>query len=285
MFVVFDAGGTKTRITVSEGGRVFVEPVVFSTEQDFSLQLKEMRRVIEKLTNKAPISAIAGGVAGPFNESRNRLIKSPNLPDWVGINLKEELENEFDTKVFLENDTAMVGLGEATAGAGCGYSIVVYITVSTGVGGVRIIRGKIDEKKIGFEPGHQIINFDGINCTTCDGQGHLESYISGGALERLYGIKPYEIHDKKIWEEEARLLAVGLNNVSVFWSPDVIVLGGSMIVGDPGIEVSHVERHLKKILTIFPNPPILKKATLGDFGGLFGSLHYIQQKGSDTFYF
>lgn len=277
MFVIFDAGGTKTRLTVSKDGRTFAEPVVFHTEKDFNEQLAKMKRIVEKLSYGERVQALAGGVAGPFNKGKSRLLNSPNLPHWVGVNLKEELEHEFDTHVFLENDTVMVGLGEALAGAGCGYDIVAYITVSTGVGGARIVLGKVDEKSLGFEPGHQIIDFNGKTCSTCDGKGHLEEYISGRALEARHGVKPYEIYDKKIWEEEARLLATGLNNVTVFWSPDCIVLGGSMIVGSPGIETSQVEKYLKEILTIFPKPPVVKKASLGDFGGLHGSLAYIQQ--------
>ena len=60
----------------------------------------------------------------------------------------------------IANDTAVVGLGEAHRGAGIGYNIVTYITVSTGVGGTRIVDGRIDRRIYGFEPGHQTIDID-----------------------------------------------------------------------------------------------------------------------------
>ena len=65
------------------------------------------------------------------------------------------------TDGYLANDSDLDGLGEATVGAGKGFNIVAYITVSTGIGGVRIVGGKIDVSTYGFEPGHQIIDADG----------------------------------------------------------------------------------------------------------------------------
>jgi len=75
--------------------------------------------------------------------------------------------------VFIENDASIVGLGEAVSGAGMGEEIVVYITVSTGVGGTRIVSGEIDEHAYGFEPGHELINM----------QDSLEDLVSGTAVE------------------------------------------------------------------------------------------------------
>ncbi|MFV1917705.1 MAG: ROK family protein, partial [Patescibacteria group bacterium] len=106
--------------------------------------------------------------------------------------------------------------------------------------------------------------------------GHLEAHISGAAVEKRYGKKPYEITDDKFWDELARLLAFGLNNTIVHWSPDVVVLGGSMMK-KIGIPIDRVKFHLKKILKIFPELPEIKKAELGDLGGLHGALYYLKQ--------
>tara|TARA_Y100000310_G_scaffold191145_1_gene191148 strand:+ start:3981 stop:4823 length:843 start_codon:yes stop_codon:yes gene_type:complete len=278
MQVVFDIGGTKTRIVVSEDGFSFKKPIVFRTEQDFANQKKKLKEATASLIQDRRINSVAGGIAGPLNKGKNKLINSPHIPGYVGIDLVDELEDVFDAPVYLENDSAIVGLGEATAGAGRGYNIVAYITVSTGVGGARIVDGKIDNKTIGFEPGHQIINFDGPKCLSCDGTGHLEYYISGNSLERKFNKKPYDIHDASVWEREARILAIGLHNIIVLWSPDCIVLGGSMIVGNPGIDVAHVERHLKNTTHIFPELPKIKEAELKDVGGLHGALAHIKNQ-------
>ena len=71
-------------------------------------------------------------------------------------------------------------------------------------------------------------------------------------------------------------MAIGLNNIIVEWSPDVVVLGGSMITGDPSISIEKTENYLKEILKIFPKLPAIRKAELGDFGGLYGALAFIK---------
>jgi predicted NBD/HSP70 family sugar kinase len=277
MYLLFDNGGTKTRVAYSDDGETFCDPIIFSTENKLELQLKKLDETAKKLVGDNKLEAVAGGIAGPLDKDNKCLVNSPNLRSWVGLPIKEELVNIFNVPVFLENDSAMVGLGEAMDGAGRGYNIVAYLTISTGVGGVRIVGKQIDQNIFGFEPGHQIIDYDGTICPKCKDKGHLEGYISGSAVEERYGKKPFDIEDAEVWEKEAELLAVGLNNIAVLWSPEIIVLGGSMMK-TPGIAVPHVENHLKKILKIFPSVPEIKKAELGDFGGLHGALAYVKQQ-------
>ncbi len=167
---------------------------------------------------------------------------------------------------------AMVGLGEANYGAGRGKDIVVYMTISTGVGGVRIVKGNVDESAMGFEPGHQIIDPDNTLCPTCDGND-LEAYVSGTSIEKRFGKKPYEIQDDAVWDELAKFLAYGLHNTIMHWSPDIIVLGGSMMK-EVGIPLPAVRTHLSGIMKIFPTLPQIEKAELADFGGLYGALYF-----------
>jgi len=51
-----------------------------------------------------------------------------------------------------------------------------------------------------------------------------------------------------------------------------------MITGNPSISVEKTEKYLKEILKIFPKLPVIKKAELGDFGGLYGALAFIKSK-------
>ena len=173
-------------------------------------------------------------------------------------------------------DAALVGLGEAVSGTGKGHRIVAYMTVSTGVGGVRIVNGKIDENALGFEPGHQVINFDGPNCTGCGVSGHLESYICGRDVEAKYKMKPYEIADPKIWDDLAKYLAYGVNNTLIHWSPDILVLGGSMMKR-VGIPIDNVRQYVKQFTKILPQTPPIELASLGDWGGLYGGLELYRQ--------
>jgi predicted NBD/HSP70 family sugar kinase len=269
MYILFDIGGTKMRLAISRDGKGFDKPKVVKTPTDFSEAISLIKKTALELSEGKEIKAAAGGVRA-LARTKDTLRNQPHFPMWVDEPLKSELEKALHAPVYLENDSAMVGLGEATSGAGKGYKIVAYVTVSTGVGGARIVDGVIDVSSQGFEPGNQIINLGGT-------AAYLETCISGPSLEKRLGKKPCEIADPAVWEEEAELLAVGLNNVSVFWSPDVIVLGGSMITGDPAIPLDRVEYHLKNILKIFPEPPPLKQASLGDAGGLHGALEFLRQ--------
>lgn len=277
MYILFDIGGTKMRLAYCQDGKTFGTPEIISTPKSFQKGIESFVKLAKKLSKGGDIKAAAGGVAGPIDQKKGCLLNAPNLPDWIDRPLHSSLAAALGAPVFIENDAAIVGLGEAVYGAGKGYDIVGYITVSTGVGGARIVEKRIDARAVSFEPGHQIIDPTGGPCPGCKVEGHLEGYVSGRAIERRFGKKPYEIKNRKIWDEYARLLAYGLNNTIVHWSPNVLVLGGSMVVKEIGIPINRIKYHLDKILTIFPSPPI-KKAILGDVGGLYGALVYLEQQ-------
>lgn len=253
--ILFDIGGTKLRMAYSENGDFFEEPRVIETPKNYEEGKKVFVELAKELANGREIKKVGGGM-------------SRNVVGWNYDQFRFDLGSLIQAQIFLENDAAMVGLGEATYGAGRGFDIVTYITVSTGVGGVRIVGGKIDEKAVGFEPGKQIIDMDSGK--------NLEEMISGRAFIARTGKHPKEVTDPSVWEEHARLLAYGLNNIVVEWSPNVVVLGGSMITGDPAIPLNKTEEYLKDLLKIFPEIPPIKKSELGDFGGLYGALAYLK---------
>lgn len=275
MYILFDIGGTKMRVVAADHEKFLADPVIVSTPKDFTEGIDTLKRIIDNLAQelaaqKREVTAIVGGIAGPLNQEQTTLVNSPNLSGWIGHDIKNTLREAYRVPVELENDAALVGLGEAHFGAGRGKSIVAYLTISTGVGGARIVDGKIDRTSLGFEPGHQIIDPDNSLCPTCEGND-LEAYISGTAIEKRFGMKPYEIHNDATWDELAKFLAYGLNNTIVHWSPDIVILGGSMMK-EVGIPVPAVRTHLAEIMKIFPNIPEIEKATLADFGGLYGAL-------------
>lgn len=277
MYLLFDVGGTNMRIAFSKDGESFVKTKSVPTPRIFEEAISLFQEIARDLSKEGKVEAIAGGIPGPFNE-KGELGNLPNLQGWRGKPFRAELERACAAPVFLGNDTDLVGLGEAVMGAGKKKNIIVYLTISTGVGGTRIVDRKIDIHAVGFEPGHQIIDIHSDEPCGCGGQGHLESLISGSALERKYGKVPKDITDPEIWEETARILAYGLNNIIVHWSPDIIVLGGPMIIQENGISIEKVKKYLKDILKIFPEPPPITKAILGDQGGLYGALVFAKQQ-------
>lgn len=260
--VIFDIGGTKSRVAKIIGEGEFSEPLSAPTPKDANEGVQQLIDLARQVAAGEEIESVAGGIAGILEG--DIIVNSSNLKGWIGTNLKERVQSELGANLILENDSAVVGLGEAVYGAGQDKKIVVYVTVSTGVGGARIVGGKIDEKSYGFEPGHQIINID-------SGES-LEKLVSGRSFTERFGVKPYEVTDPAVWEKAAKDLAVGLHNIILHWSPDVVVLGGPMMVGDPAISISEVEAHLSQVMRIFKKLPEVRLATLKDFGGLYGAM-------------
>lgn len=278
MYILFDIGGTKTRVSACTDFTSYKKPIKFETPKDFKKGIAAIVDAAMELSAGTPITAVAGGIRGPLNKERTGILSEKVLTDWVDkditVALKESLSTE---RVLLQNDTANIALGEAHFGAGKGFDIVAYLTVSTGVGGARIDHGVIDSTNYGFEAGHSVIDIDGTVYKQ-SGATTLEEFVSGSALEARRGVKPYEIpQGDSVWDELASQLAIGVRNTVVYWSPDVVVLGGSMIIGDPRILREDITKHTKRALEgLIPVPPILD-AKLGDEGGLYGAMMLLSQ--------
>ncbi len=267
MYLEFDVGGSNMRIAVSSDNQSITQSKIVPLPQDFEQGIETFKRVAKEL-GAEKIDALAGGIASPLDPEKTMLIASPHIPQWVNKPLKAELGKVFNCPVVLENDSALGALGEAGFGAGKNHKIVAYIAIGTGVGGARVVNGELDKNSLGFEPGHQIILPEGTLCN-CGGKGHLETLVGGFYLERAHKQKAENIKDPEIWNEVAKYLAIGLNNTIVHWSPDIIVLGGSVTNSIP---VDKVNDYLKEFCTIFPNPPEVVKGTLEQDAGLYGAL-------------
>lgn len=221
------------------------------------------------------VDGVAIGIAGPLDREKGTLLNSPHLPNWIGKPILKELSEEFLAPVFIENDTALSGLGEYAFGEGKGFDAVAYLTVSTGVGGVKIQNGRIDRNIGGFEIGHQVIDVEQMLTA--------EDLLSGASAEREFGVKPYEIKDSGFWDQKALLLSVLIHNTIMYWSPQIVIVGGSMVVGDNGpvISLSKTRENLEKISTIYPVLPEIRQANLRSETGLWGGMEYLRQMKED----
>jgi predicted NBD/HSP70 family sugar kinase len=261
MHLLFDIGGTKARFATSSGE----EPEnikIIETPDRFEDGIKEFRNYYDSIGNPN-IESVSGGIAGPLNKEKTMVINAPNISGWNGKPLKEELIKIFNTNIKIENDAALFGLGEATYGSGKEKKIVMFLTISTGIGGARIVNGKIDENSMGFEPGHQLLFLNEKEVK------HLEGLASGNAIKRIYGKNPQDIDDEETWDEVAKYLAYGIHNSILHWSPDVVILGGSVM---KKMNIEKVKEHLSEIMKIFLVVPEIRLAQLGDKGGLYGAL-------------
>lgn len=263
--ILFDVGGTRSRIAITHDGRTIADKEIFDTPSDFEAGIERIAGSIKKLAGKNATEALAGGLPGPLDREKTMSINPPNLPAWKNKPFKAKLCEKLGTNnIYLLNDAAMAGIGEALYGAGRGHDIVVYLTISTGIGGARIIRGRIDENHLGFEPGHQIIDRDsGLD---------LEQTVAGSAIRKKYNKKAEDIHDAEFWDDITKTLAVGLTNTIVHWSPDIVVLGGSMT---QSIDMNKLREYTAGYCKIFPVLPKITKCELGDEVGLYGAMGYL----------
>lgn len=275
MYVVFDIGGTHLRVGVSRDGKKIDDQTTVPTPGNFEDGVATIRRLVAELGKGQPITQAGGASAGVVDKATGTLTTSPNLPGWVGHSVREALAGAWQVSVSLQNDAALAGLAEATIGAGKGKNIVAYVTVSTGIGGARIVHGKIDVATYGFEPGQHIIDVDNSACPTCRTPGTLEHYASGSGLKYRLDRDSEEITDMAVWQEATRYLAVGLHNLMMFWSPDIIVLGGSLILTQR-IGLPELQAEFEKVSHVFPTLPPLKMAELGSDNGLLGVLAYLK---------
>jgi predicted NBD/HSP70 family sugar kinase len=261
MYVLIDVGGTNIRVSTIEHADSIGEPRMFSTPRDPEEAVAYIQSVIDEDRKGREVSHIVMGLPGII-DAEGVLYKAPNLSTWEGFPIKRRLAEYFHAQVHIENDAALVGLGEAVYGAGKNGMIVGYLTISTGVGGVRIVGKQIDTATFTFEPGKMI-----------RAKRTIESLISGTAFRSRFHTHPKNVRSPKVWELEAEEVAEFVATASAFWSPDTIVLGGSMMKDIP---LTRVEKYMSEYLSYLPRPPKLYRGTLGDFGGVHGALAYLR---------
>jgi len=258
MKAVFDIGGTFLRVARALPGGVS-EARVEATPQDPEAGVKLLASLLQEIAQDETLEAVAGGVAGTVKDGT--VLISPNLPGWNGFPFGERLSVLLHSTVFIENDADSAALGEALYGAGKGMDIVAYLGVGTGVGGGRVVRGAIDAHAFSFEPGHQILD--------TKEKRTLEELVSGGALERLHGMKPGSL-PRSVYEELEPTLAIGIYNTIAHWSPDAMVVGGSLINDRNGFRIEVVAAALKELPRRFPLSPVIPGALPG-VAGLYGA--------------
>lgn len=277
MHLLFDIGGTKVRIAaIKKGGDRFSVPRVIETPYLPEDVGDAIRKYGEEIAQGEPIEGVFGGIAGALDAHDNELVYSPNIPNWMGKPIKDIFEHRTRVPVTLMNDALLAAIGEANHGAGKGFSIVAYITVGTGVGGARVVEGQPEASHWGFEIGHQIVDLDGTVCPKCTERfpgrkGELETLVGGAALKAQTGSNPKELTDPSVWTDLAARLSAGVYNSILYWRPEVVVFGGSMILGDPAIPINAMEQRVKKWARPIPLFPKFKRAELGDFGVLHGA--------------
>jgi glucokinase len=270
---LIDIGGTKllAAVTAPEGA---VGPSLRRPTPRTGDVVAALAEMLDTARAGAPLEAIAAAVPGPFDRERGELINPPGLAaDWHRLELAAPLRERFGCPVVVENDANCAALAEARLGAGRGAVLMVYYTVSTGIGSGTVRDGRLVVDRHDTEGGHQVLwpeRAGGPACE-CGGAGCLEAIASGRAIARRFGRPAEEIEDQAVWDEVGEWLGLAVVNATALLDCDRVVFGGG-VAGPrwqrlkPSISAA-VERHLK-----LQPPPEVRLAELDEDRNLAGAL-------------
>jgi glucokinase len=183
-----DLGGTSIRAAVATGAVTHGEPVHRDTpsREGPAAVLDAVAECARQAAAGVPIRGLAIGIPGPLDPSAGIVHNTPNMTGWNEIPAAAMLSERVGCPVVICHDAAAAGYAELKAGAGRGARHLLFITVSTGIGGALFIHGDLYDGATGSagEVGHTPISDDGPPC----GQGHpgcLEGTASGTAIAAL----------------------------------------------------------------------------------------------------
>lgn len=188
LFGGIDLGGTRIRAVLADGRGNLLDRQEVRTHADEgpNAVIKRIVGLAERTFGQTPgVCAVGVGAPGPLNARTGVVTNPPNLPGWVNVPLGTLLQERLGIPTFLGNDGNAAAVGELTFGAGRGTQDLIYITVSTGVGGGIVMGGKLVDgyNGAGGEIGHMVLYPNGELCS-CGRAGHLEAYASGPAIAR-----------------------------------------------------------------------------------------------------
>ena len=245
------------------------------------------------------IAAIAVAAPGPLDPYQGVILSAPNIPGWEDLHLREILTERFRVPIALGNDANLAGLGEWRFGAGQGHHHLIYITVSTGIGGGVIIDDRLllGSHGMAAELGHVTVDVGGPVCG-CGQRGHLEALASGTAIAhwvqeqleagRVSSLSGKDLIDTRLVSQEAKAgdglarealrragyyLGIGIASFLHIFNPTAVIIGGG--VSQSGPLLFDPLREILREVVLTPDyleDLTLTTAALGDQSGLMGAL-------------
>ncbi|MBI2911789.1 MAG: ROK family protein [Chloroflexi bacterium] len=303
--LALDLGGTRFRWAIVDAGGRLRQRAEGATEQAIT-RPKLMAR-LEKVARNIladPAGRIVGlgaAVPGPMDPRRGYIYAAPNLPCLDDFDFKRYWEEHLGLSVWAANDADLAALGEQRFGAARGAQHLVYLTVSTGIGGGFVLDGHLYEGAGGpvAEVGHMVIDAHGPPCR-CGRQGCLEALASGTAIARMaaealaerpgwspagpggnisgtvtaqqvaLAARAGDAVAVDIFARAAGALATAILNLVHLLAPEILILGGGVMQAEDLLLPAIREQVIAGVLPGFRVPPILT-AALGDNAGLIGA--------------
>ena len=273
--LAIDIGGTKFSMCVFDGSRMIArhsEPTDRDGGRDW--MLPRLAEVGLRWRDEFAYTQCGIGFGGPVLFDRQRVALSTHVGGWSDFPLTEWAHDIFDVACVMDNDANVGALGEESFGAGRGYSPLFYMTLSTGIGGGIVDRGRVWRGADSYagELGHITIRPDGPECL-CGSRGCLERLCCGMWIERDHGRSAREmLQNPAFVENYVRDLAQGLKAAVMLINPARIVIGGGISKAGDTLFVP-LRAELRRQVTSWSRARLdVVPAELGDDSVLFGSL-------------
>lgn len=301
-----DIGGTHIRVAMYEPDST--TPIFHHRTRSHANEpgvFDRLVQAIESIWQKDQVKAIGIASPGPLDPHTGTILATPNIPQWNNFPLAPNLSKHFGVPVYLDNDANMAALGEWQYGAGKGHHDLVYITISTGIGGGVISSDRLLQgfHGMGAELGHMIIDPNGPPCG-CGYYGHAESFSSGTAIARYVNeqirsgkkstlrahrdLSAAQVAEAaregdslaiSAFERAGHYLGIAMANYLAIFDPSILIFGGGVSqVGD--LLFKPFEESLRKHIfhPHYLDDLVFTKAALGDNAGLMGALAWARLK-------
>lgn len=278
--LAIDIGASHLRIgLVNKKGKI-LKKTILATEKrgkDGRVITKQILQVSSQLMkgNFSKIAGIGIGSIGPLNYQLGGILESPNIP-FKFVPLINPFSSAFGLPIFLLNDCSTAVWGEKIYGAGKKLKNLIFITISTGIGGGAIVDGHLlfGSKGNACEIGHQIVEEKyNFLCSCKKGKGHWEGIASGRNIPRFFQAwlreKKIEINFKiknskdifeagkkrnrivlNFLEELAKINARAISNIILAYEPDLISFGGAVVLNNKELILKPMKKYIDRFLKI-----------------------------------
>jgi predicted NBD/HSP70 family sugar kinase len=260
MYLAIDVGGSKTLLAAFSAEGKILKQTKFPTPKRYSEFLKLLEETTKTGFKDYRFIKACCAVPGVINRERGLALDFGNLP-WQDVPIKKDVQAAIGhVPTLIENDANLAGLAEALVHKK--YKRVLYLTVSTGIGGGIIANGVIDPNFADSEVGQMMMEYNGK-------LAKWEDFASGRALVKEFGKRASEIEDAATWREFSRRLARGINELIAVMHPEIIIIGGG--VGAHYQKFApYLEAELKSLENDMVKTPPIIKATHPEEAVIYG---------------
>jgi len=310
-YIGVDVGATWIRIAIAMRNGSIIEKIVKRTPREgdrYTIANLIIEIIKTSLSNYLEnVKAIGIGTAGPMDLATGVVTNAPNIPIRT-FELARPIQEALAKPVIMANDCVTAVWGEKVFGLGKGYENVVYITISTGIGGGMIVNNLLLLGKMGnaHEIGHIVVDVGGKMRCGCGGYGHWEAYASGANIPKFASLllREWSLSDEeresriykaykesllsseliysaakegdrlalRIIDEVNKYNLAGFENIVNLYDPEVITVGGSVALKNKELVIDRIREGLKRSLGVVTPLPKIEPTAFEDDIVLVGAI-------------